>query len=187
MKIKFNITIILSVMAFSLFLLVQVLMDQSKPMAQISKIDEQKNLHISQTLKGLELKDSKNKVINFDQISGKPIILNFWASWCVPCLEEIPTLVEFSKSSLANGIQIVAINGDEKSGQSKAEKLIAKYNMDFSVVFDLDSSLFEKFGISGIPVTLILKNGKVVQTYNEAVDFMSGEFQSNIKKLKTNE
>lgn len=162
-------------------------MDQSKPMAQVSKIDEQKNLHISQTLKSLEMTDSKKNLINLDKIGNKVIVLNFWASWCVPCLEEIPTLVEFSNSKNSKNVEIIAINGDEKESISKAEKMISQYGMNFSVVYDLNGKLFEKFGISGIPVTLIIKNGKVVKTYNEAVDFMAEEFQSNLRKLESNE
>lgn len=167
------------IFAFSLGL--QVFLDSQLPQAKDASQNEKTYQGLANSLKSLELTDSKGKLIKFDGHFNDLVLINFWASWCQPCLEEIPSLVQFSKSDLGQKVVIIGINGDEESAKAKATKLIEKSKMNFSNVWDFDGKIFEKLNVSAVPVTVLFKKGEVLKIYREPVDFEAEEFKLNIK------
>lgn len=181
MKNKNNKFPILLVMIFALSLGVQVLFDSQEPHAKNATPSQKSFAELAERLKGQAFTDSKGQEINLDRHVNDLVLINFWASWCQPCLEEIPSLVNFSQTELGKKVLIIAINGDEENSKLKAQKVIDKNKMNFSNVWDFEGKIYESLGISAVPVTIIIKKGKVLKHYKEPVDFEAEEFKEEIR------
>lgn len=111
----------------------------------------------------------------------QPIILvNFWASWCTPCLVELPTLVEL-QNSLKDKILIIGVNADyEIEDFKKAER---RYNLNFNSLWDQAGEITNAFGISKLPASFIFLNGKLVEQVDGTRDFASVESIERFEKM----
>jgi thiol-disulfide isomerase/thioredoxin len=117
------------------------------------------------------------KKVRLNKKMPKVVILNFWASWCTPCLEEFPSLVKLQRKYKENkNILILTVNTDDSEILKKVKQIVERYKLNFPIVLDKNGKLVEKFSIAAIPVSIIYKDGKVYEVSNMAKDFYSGEF-----------
>ena len=119
-----------------------------------------KNLFIPQdiVLNDLELVDFENKPIDKANFKNKNVLINFWATWCKPCIEEIPTFVQLNKSLDKNNWTLLLVS-DEKNRRQEA--FFKKRNYD--VTFIKSNTKFQDLGIMSIPRTYIWdKSGNLV-------------------------
>ncbi|MCP4913737.1 MAG: TlpA family protein disulfide reductase [Oligoflexia bacterium] len=140
--------------------------------------------HYEAVLKNLKGKTINGKEISFAKMkTPKVVILNFWASWCTPCLEEFPSLVKFYKEFKDNkDVLVVGINTDDADKMKEVKKTIKKYGLNFDSILDIPGDILDLFKINMIPVTIVYKNGKVHEVSNGAKDFEAEEFKTFIKK-----
>ena len=118
-----------------------------------------KNLVLTKNSKIYEdviFKDINQKNINLNDFKGKLIILNFWATWCAPCKEEMPHLNQLKSQPKFKDIEILPINvADEEIKKSK--KFFEDLNLDNLEIFNGSSILMaKKFKLRGIPTTIII-------------------------------
>ena len=123
-----------------------------------------KNIIIHKDLKkydSLVFLDHKNNQFNLKDFKGKLILLNFWATWCAPCKEEMPSLDKLQRNHKLDNLKIFAIN----VGQDNMEKA-SKFFQDMEIknldlYFDSPQTLAKKFQLRGIPTTILInKDGK---------------------------
>jgi len=81
------------------------------------------------------LKDMNGRDVNLASFKGRPILLNFWATWCGPCKEEIPALIELAEKDRAKNLVILGISIDDKPDELK--KFAAEYKMNYPVLVGL--------------------------------------------------
>lgn len=143
--------------------------------------EKEKEEFIEDKVANLELETIQKKKIKVSDTSNQVTILNFWASWCLPCMEEMPSLVKL-KSEFKD-IKIVSINTDENNQMQNIQKTIKKFSItnEFEIVADLNTKISDSVKISSIPVTIVLKNKKILKRFDGPVDFTSGEFTSMMK------
>ena len=117
-------------------------------------------------LQQLTLPDAAGAPQNFGQWKGKVLVLNFWATWCEPCREEIPALIRTQQKFGANGVQIVGIGIDSAA---KIRDFSKEYLINYPLTvggldqIDLSRRLGNKIG--GLPYTLVIdRAGRVVKT-----------------------
>lgn len=169
-------------MAFSGFLSLQLFFDKIDINAQ--QASQEKNLyaHYENSLSVLKAKNLKNVDINFKSLETKVVVLNFWASWCQPCLEEFPSLVKFTEKYKGR-VSVFAINADLEDQLKNIKKTVKDYNLNFEIIADKESKILNQFLISKLPVSIIFHNGKVIEVSNGAKDFSSIETYENIDNL----
>ncbi len=92
--------------------------------------------------------------INLQNLQGIPIIINFWATWCVPCRVEMPVLQSFFERYHEQGLEVIAVNMGEN--QPTVQDWITDYGYTFTVILDQDQTLFERYQIRGQPSTFIV-------------------------------
>lgn len=128
--------------------------------------------------------DIKERPVVMTKMTAPVVIYNFWASWCIPCLSEMPSMMELKKKFPGDQIEFVAINTDEEDQKANIEKTMKKINMtnEFIIVPDSASKIVNQFKISAIPVTIVFHRGKVVHFSNGPMDFASEEFIEKIKE-----
>ena len=139
-----------------------------------------KNLVINNELKkinNLTFLDNDNNKVNLDDYKGKLILINFWATWCAPCKEEMPSLDLLQTNKELFNLKIFPIN----VGQEKIEKA-QKFFMDLGVknleiYFDSSINLAKKFSLRGIPTSILInKNGQEFGRIIGSIDFSDDKF-----------
>ena len=100
---------------------------------------------------------------------GKPVVLNFWASWCDPCKDEAPALVRAQKKLEAAGGTVVGVTVDDSTPDSI--KFAEEHDLDFPSLRDVDGELGEKYGRTGVPETFVIdREGRVVALSRGMID-----------------
>ena len=139
-----------------------------------------KNLIIKKEQKkyeDLSFLDVDKKQVNLDDYRGKLVLLNFWASWCAPCKEEMPSLDSLQSNKNLNNLQIFPINvgqDNEKKAKDFFEQLDIK---TLNIYFDTTITLAKKFQLRGIPTTILIsKDGYEFARIIGSIDFESQKF-----------
>ena len=144
-----------------------------------------KNLIIIKNQKIYEdviFKDVNQKNVNLADFKGKLLILNFWATWCFPCREEMPSLDQLQSNNHFNNLKIFPINIG-KEDASKSESFFKELDINnLEVYFDAPITLAKKFSLRGVPTTILFnKEGKEFARITGAIDFNDKEFISWLK------
>ena len=145
-----------------------------------SEISNIKNLVINKELKKYEdltFLDSTKKQINLEDFKGNLILLNFWATWCAPCKEEMPSLDLLKNNSYLDNLKIFPIT----VGQENEEKAIDFFNdlkiKNLDTYFDSSITLAKKFSLRGIPTTILLnKDGLEFARIIGSINFENEQF-----------
>ncbi len=114
----------------------------------------------------------KNKIVNLNKFQNSLVVINFWATWCAPCKEEMPSLDRLQVNPIFNNLKIIPINvGKEDIEKSKFffNKLEIK---NLEIYFDKNINLASKFLLRGLPTTVFInKNGEEFARIIGFVDF----------------
>lgn len=144
-------------------------------------MSKEKSAHYEKVLKELKVKDILGNTIE-DLSSNKVVIVNFWASWCKPCIEEFPSLVSFTSKFEKKSVKVIGISTDDLEDRKDIDKAIKKNKLNFTIVHDHDSKIINSFMLSAVPTSLIYKNGKLHEISNGAKDFIAEEFLEFVNK-----
>ena len=110
---------------------------------------------------GFELDTIYGKHIDFADLSGKPVLVNFWASWCGPCKEEGPVLADAYRRWKGSGIEFVGV--DEGDSAPWARAFEEFYGIGYDSAFDPSGLQYQRWGLSGYPETFLVDpQGKIV-------------------------
>ena len=112
----------------------------------------------------LELPDLLGRPVSLQQFSGRVIMLNFWATWCGPCRDEVPEFVELQKEYGPQGLSIVAVSLDEKT-PDEVSKFAGEFGINFQVLYAgsrKEDVIGLMGGISGIPTTFLIDRRGVI-------------------------
>lgn len=113
--------------------------------------------------------------LDLGRLSGKVVLLNFWASWCAPCLTEMPAFAQWQRQYGPQGFAVVGISMDDDAAQ--ARKMVARLKLDYPVAMG-NARLGERYGgVLGLPMTFLIDRQGIVRA----------EFQgeSNLAKMET--
>ena len=94
------------------------------------------------------------KMISSEDLKGRAVVVNFWASWCIPCREEAPLLERAYREYRDDGVIFLGVN--IKDAQSDAEKFIEEFGITYPNVRDVDQELTQPFRVLGLPETFFL-------------------------------
>ena len=127
--------------------------------------------------------DKKDQKININQYMGNLLILNFWATWCEPCKEEMPSLDNLQVNPDLDKIKIFAINIG-KENLEKVNKFFINLNIkNFEPYFDSPITLAKTFSLRGVPTSILInKEGQEFARIIGSIDFEDKNFVNWIKK-----
>ena len=100
------------------------------------------------------------QLVSLENYKNKPLVLNFWDSWCQPCRDETPGMERIWRKYEDQGVVILGINVQD--GEKEAERYISEFGVTFSNALDLDGSITVDYGVTGLPVTFFIDNDSVV-------------------------
>ncbi|MDC1138320.1 redoxin family protein [Candidatus Pelagibacter sp.] len=122
-------------------------------------------------------RDLNQKIVDLNDFKGKLILLNFWATWCAPCKEEMPSLDSLQLNRHFSNLKIFPIN-IAREDISKSEFFFKKLNIqNLSIYIDGPITLAKKFSLRGVPTTILFnKEGKEFARIIGSIDFNNKEF-----------
>jgi len=111
--------------------------------------------------RNFELPDMDGKRHRLSDYRGRPVIVNFWATWCPPCREELPSMNRAWAQVQKEGIMMLAINVGES--EDVIFPFMADYPIDFPVLLDQDGDTINRWPVRGLPTTFVIDpDGRIV-------------------------
>jgi cytochrome c biogenesis protein CcmG/thiol:disulfide interchange protein DsbE len=107
--------------------------------------------------------------LDLASLRGKAVVLNVWASWCIPCKQEAPYLEEVWQANRTRGVVVLGL--DAKDFRADARRFADRYDITFPLVYDGPGDVIDGYGVTGFPETFVLdREGRVVRAFAGAVD-----------------
>lgn len=111
----------------------------------------------------------QNGELRLSSLRSKAIVLNVWASWCIPCKEEAPFLEQVWRSNRDRGVVVVGL--DAKDFRADARRFADRFGLTFPLVYDGPGDVIDGYGVTGFPETFVIdREGQVVRAFVGAVN-----------------
>ena len=127
------------------------------------------------------LSDLNGKMVSIKDFNGKVLILNFWATWCFPCREEIPNFQDLYAQYKSKGLEIIGISLDE-GGSDVLKTFVKDYRISYPILIGNEEVTNVYGGIRGIPTTFVInRKGDIIKKYIGYTD--KETFEQDVKPL----
>ena len=128
------------------------------------------------------LKSLSGKNLKLSEYAGNVVLLNFWASWCAPCRQEMPLLNDLHNKYEKLGFVILGVNVEEQTG--KARSYIADRPVDFPILFDDQNTVSKQYNVIAMPTTVMIdRNGNIRYLHQGYKPGDEKKYKKMIKKL----
>jgi len=151
------------IFAFLLLVIMPFNCDSNKS-SDISQEEKKSQASEPKPAQDFTLKDLSGNDVKLSSLKGKAVIINFWATWCYPCREEIPDLQKSYEENKDKGLIILGVN--IKENESKVSKFAKDYKMTYPILLDIDGTISDTYRVFGIPISFFIdRNGLVKDSF----------------------
>ena len=141
----------------------------------------QKTVRVGDMAPDFTLATLDGRTIKLADLRGQPVLVNFWATWCGPCKEEMPLIVKAYADHQTSGLRILAIDTTAFDDVQDVKKFVADYKMDFDILLDIDDAVGTGWNTLGLPSSYFIDTtGKVVSL---RIGQMSGQDLNDSLKM----
>ena len=136
------------------------------------------------TLPNVTLKNQDGKTISTTDLpKDKPVIISFWATWCVNCIKELDAISDvYEDWQDETDVELIAVTIDDARGAKRVKPLVNGKGWEYDIWFDTNQELKRALGASTIPLTLIVKNNKIIYRHSGYTPGSEDELYEEIKK-----
>ncbi len=127
------------------------------------------------------IRTDRGQSITPASFGGKILVLNFWATWCPPCIQEIPSLSRFQKHFAHSGVIVVAVSIDKNA--AKYRSFLDKVHVAFQTARDGNADISSEYGTFQFPETYVIENGRILRKFANAEDWTSDDMTQYIQSL----
>jgi cytochrome c-type biogenesis protein len=121
------------------------------------------------------------KPASLESFQGKPVLINVWATWCVPCRQEMPALESLYDKFSNQGLQIIGISIDGPGTAQRIKSFIDRMGISYNILHDPDDKFSRAFRTIGVPESFLINaNGEIVHTWKGPFDAMSEDTQARV-------
>ncbi len=125
--------------------------------------------------------------VSLSELRGKVVLLNFWASWCPPCRDEIPSLYTLNAAMSGKNYRLLAVAIDE-GGRNAVSQFLKKTGVSLPVLVDPGGVVAKRYGITGVPETFVIdRMGKIRKKVVGPIDWTEPEMIKYLNKLSISE
>lgn len=140
------------------------------------------SLQLSATAPDFTLKALDGSNLRLAEQKGDIMLINFWASWCGPCIQEMPALDKLAQKYQPMGVQVWGVNVENDSSAAKA--YLNKVQVAFPILFDTENAVSKAYQVDAMPTTVILdKDGKVRAVHRGYQPGYEKKYENDIKQL----
>lgn len=130
----------------------------------------------------LSLRDLAGQPVNLADFRGRVVLVNFWATWCAPCIEEMPTMQRLRHKLSLAGFEVLAVNYQE--GQARINDFLKKRPLKLTILRDHDGSVRNGWGVRVFPTSFVIDTDQRIRyTVTGDVDWSSPKVESQIREL----
>ncbi len=119
--------------------------------------------------------------VSLGDLRGNPVVLNFWATWCRPCVLEMPLLEEVYQEYSDRGLIVLAVNVRESS--SRVEEFVQSKELSFPVVLDTGGVVTQQYGTRYYPTTFFIDEDGIIQEKKRGAFFSKAEIEEKLTKI----
>ena len=120
------------------------------------KIRGYRNLSSTPQPPAVNFFDQEGKAVSLEEYKGKVVVLNFWATWCAPCVKEMPALDKVAEHFKGRGLEVITV-ATGRQGRETPEDFLKKRNLvNVTNVYDKDQAFLREMNINSLPVTLLV-------------------------------
>jgi cytochrome c biogenesis protein CcmG/thiol:disulfide interchange protein DsbE len=143
---------------------------------------QQRVVNAGDTAPNFSIVTEHGRTMTRSDFGGKLLVLNFWASWCPPCISELPSLNRFAQEYAPQGVVVLGISIDKNEDLYK--KFLAQRSVAFDTARDPEANISTSYGTFLIPETYIIdRNGKVLEKVISDQNWMAPDFLSRVKAM----
>ncbi len=129
------------------------------------------------------LNDLAGRPVALSSLQGKVVLLNFWATWCPPCREEIPSMVRLNQAMQGKNFQMLAVSIDE-GGKNAVSSFFAKSGVTLPALLDTDGKVAKRYGTTGVPETFVVDSkGVILKKVIGAMDWTAPVVLEDLQRL----
>lgn len=100
--------------------------------------------------------------VSLDGLQGQVVLLNVWATWCVPCRQEVPELESLHQAYADRGLHVVGVTVDNRGAEAQIRQFIERFGMTYDIWWDPDGTAIDVFGAGGVPLTVLVdRDGRI--------------------------
>jgi cytochrome c-type biogenesis protein len=123
---------------------------------------EERETDAGETPPALEAVTLAGDSVALADLRGEVVLLNVWATWCVPCRKEAPELEALHQAHAADGLRVVGVTVDNRAAETQIRDFVERYGMTYTVWWDPDGTAIDTFGAAGVPLTVLLdRDGEI--------------------------
>lgn len=115
---------------------------------------------------------------------GQVVLLNVWATWCLPCRVEMPSIEKLHQAYASKGLKIVAVSVDDPGTDAQIRDFVKSFGLTFEVLHDAPNKITDAYQLTGYPETFVIgRDGVIRKKVMQATDWNSGENRALIERL----
>src|SRR5882672_9422063 len=128
------------------------------------------------------LKSDSGRNVRLSELRGQVVLVNFWASWCSPCRQELPLLNKIFTRYHAAGFTLLAVNVDDD--RKNAEAMLKRLELQFPTLFDGNKNVVKLYGVNAMPATLLIdRDGRVPYVHRGYYDGYERKYEQQVREL----
>lgn len=130
--------------------------------------------------------------VSLNELRGRVVLLNVWATWCAPCRWEMPAMQRLHEALHADGLEVVAVSVDAPSGEADhagrpggdVQAMVDDLDLEFTILLDPEGEVQRQFGVHGLPTTFLIdRGGRVARKVMGAAHWDASPYVDQIREL----
>jgi peroxiredoxin len=127
-------------------------------------------------------KSDSGRNVRLSELRGQVVLINFWASWCSPCRQELPLLSKIYSQYRGAGFALLAVNVDDN--RKDAEGMLKRLDLKFPTLFDGNKRVAKLYGVDTMPATLVIdRDGRVRYVHRGYYDGYERKYEQQVREL----
>jgi len=130
-----------------------------------------------------QLQNLNGELVSLSELRGRPVMLNFWATWCPPCRAEMPYIQAIYEAWTGKSPGVIVLGINMRESPSKVREFMQSNNLSFPVLLDIEKNISTKYNVSAIPTTFFIDADGIIQAMKVGAFSSVAEIEKDLGKV----